>query len=76
MPGDEEIEEMPDGGEMAIASSNFHSTTFGKAFNIKRKKRPACSGCFGWGLERWVYAVFIQHGIDADKWPNSLKLSV
>ena len=35
-------------------------------------KRPACSGCFGWGHERWVYAIFIQFGLDPKNWPEQL----
>jgi hypothetical protein len=51
-------------------SSNFHAMTFGKAFNITVKGRTATSGCVGWGLERWVYAVFSQFGFDLDQWPH------
>ena len=31
-------------GSVAVASSNFHSTTFGKAFNITVGSRPATTG--------------------------------
>jgi seryl-tRNA synthetase len=54
---------------ISVFSSNFHAMTFGKAFNISIAGRPATSGCIGWGLERWVYALFSQHGFDFDKWP-------
>ena len=64
---------MPEGDRMAVASSNFHSTTFGKAFNIRRKRRPACSGCYAWGLERWVYAWFLQHGLEPGDWPAAAR---
>jgi hypothetical protein len=64
---------LPGGGKVAVSSSNFHSTTFGKAFGISRNARPACTGCVGFGLERWTYAVLCQIGLNIDKWPASLR---
>ena len=60
-------------GSLAAASSNFHSTTFGKAFNITSRNRPACTGCTAFGLERWIYGVFSQCGIDPAAWPAGLR---
>lgn len=60
-------------GSLAAASSNFHSVTFGKAFNILTGTRPACTGCTAFGLERWVYAVFSQAGLDPAGWPSGLR---
>ena len=60
-------------GSLAVASSNFHSVTFGKAFNILAGTRPACTGCTAFGLERWVFAVFSQVGLDPEGWPKGLK---
>jgi seryl-tRNA synthetase len=60
-------------GSVAAASSNFHSVTFGKAFNITSNKRPVCTGCTAFGLERWVYAVFSQVGLDPATWPSGLR---
>jgi aryl carrier-like protein len=54
-------------------SSNFHSTSFGKAFNIRVDQRVATSGCIGWGIERWVYAIFSQFGFDPRAWPAGLQ---
>lgn len=54
-------------------SSNFHSTSFGKAFNIKVDGRLASSGCIGWGIERWVYAIFSQFGFDPAAWPAGIR---
>lgn len=54
-------------------SSNFHSTTFGRAFHIQVGARPATSGCIGWGHERWVYAIFSQFGFEIDRWPEGLR---
>jgi len=60
-------------GSVAVASSNFHSVTFGKAFNILTGTRPACTGCAAFGLERWVYAVLSQVGCVPEKWPGGLR---
>lgn len=59
-------------GSVAVASSNYHAVTFGKAFNIQRNRRPVCTGCMGFGLERWIYAVFSQAGLDPERWPAAL----
>jgi seryl-tRNA synthetase len=61
-------------GSLAAASSNFHSVTFGKAFNILTGTRPACTGCTAFGLERWIYAVFSQLGLDPTQWPEGLRV--
>jgi len=58
---------------ISVFSSNFHAMTFGKAFNISVGSRPASSGCLGWGFERWVYAIFSQFGLDANRWPEKLR---
>lgn len=57
---------------IAVSSSNFHSTTFGNAFNIKVGKRPAVTACLGFGLERWVMAFLAQYSLDKSKWPSGL----
>jgi hypothetical protein len=58
---------------ISVFSSNFHATTFGKAFNITLGGRPATSACVGWGYERWVYAIFSQFGFDRNQWPKRLR---
>lgn len=62
-----------DGGSISVFSSNFHATTFGKAFGITTGGRPAVSACVGWGCERWVYALLSQFGFDPANWPAGLK---
>jgi seryl-tRNA synthetase len=62
-----------DNGSISVFSSNFHSTTFGKAFGITVGGRPATSGCIAWGCERWVYALISQFGFDIERWPAGLK---
>jgi seryl-tRNA synthetase len=54
---------------LAIGSANFHHDLFGNAFGIRRSGTPAYSGCVGFGLERWLYAVATQHGPDPREWP-------
>ena len=54
---------------IACSSVNFHSTAFGSAFGIKTGKRPATTGCVGFGLERWALALFAQFGPDLANWP-------
>lgn len=58
---------------ISVFSSNFHSMTFGKAFNITQGGKPATSACVGWGYERWVFAIFSQFGLDWEKWPERLR---
>ncbi|KNF08358.1 type-2 serine--tRNA ligase [Gottschalkia purinilytica] len=58
---------------ISVSSSNFHSATFGKAFDIKSGKRPVVTGCLAFGLERWVIAFLSQYGLDSELWPKELK---
>ncbi|GAB2719281.1 hypothetical protein ACFQWB_05385 [Paenibacillus thermoaerophilus] len=60
------------GKSIACSSVNFHSTAFGSAFDIKMGKRPATTGCVGFGLERWALAFLAQFGLDEAKWPKAL----
>jgi seryl-tRNA synthetase len=62
-----------DGQSISCFSSNFHSTIFGKAFQITAGGRPATSGCIAWGYERWVHALLSQFGFDQKEWPNGLR---
>ncbi|GAB7055661.1 MULTISPECIES: hypothetical protein [unclassified Paenibacillus] len=58
---------------IACSSVNFHSNTFGNAFNIKLGKRNAVTGCVGFGIERWTFAFLAQYGLDEAKWPASFR---
>jgi hypothetical protein len=59
---------------IAAGSLNLHGAFFGDRFNIRdHEGAPAYSGCVGWGLERWVLAIFTQHGLDTAKWPAALR---
>ncbi|KPV59785.1 hypothetical protein QJ48_09365 [Paenibacillus sp. A3] len=58
---------------IACSSINFHSNTFGNAFNIKMGKRNAVTGCVGFGIERWAFAFLAQYGLDEANWPAAFR---
>ncbi|WP_282938832.1 hypothetical protein [Paenibacillus sp. RC67] len=58
---------------IACSSINFHSNTFGTAFNIKMGKRNAVTGCVGFGIERWAFAFLAQYGLDESNWPATFR---
>jgi seryl-tRNA synthetase len=60
----------PDGRPLAIASFNDHEEFFGDAFSISLAGgQSAASGCVAFGLERWLLAVLVTHGVDPADWP-------
>jgi seryl-tRNA synthetase len=62
---------------IAAGSMNLHGAFFGDRFNIRdHAGDPAYTGCVGWGLERWVLAIFSQHGLEVEKWPRALRTQV
>lgn len=62
---------------LAIGSVNYHQDFFGKAFDIRQPNgEPAHSCCLGFGLDRWCFAVFAQHGLQPAKWPRQLQYMV
>ncbi|MEU8926702.1 aminoacyl--tRNA ligase-related protein [Kitasatospora sp. NPDC048545] len=66
-----------DGSELAVASVNHHGEHFGRAWRIRTDDGGwASSCCLGLGLDRWVYAVFSQHGTDPARWPLRLRALV
>lgn len=58
---------------IACSSVNFHSNTFGNAFGISMGKRPAVTGCVGFGIERWAFAFLAQYGLDDTNWPAAFR---
>jgi hypothetical protein len=58
---------------IAAGSFNLHEDFFGKAFDITCAGRPAFSACTAWGVERWVLALFAQHGLEPARWPATLR---
>jgi seryl-tRNA synthetase len=66
----------PDGRPLAIASFNDHELFFGDAFKISLPDgSPAWSGCVAFGLERWLMAVLVTHGVEPSGWPVTLSLN-
>jgi seryl-tRNA synthetase len=60
----------PDARPLAIASFNDHERFFGDRFAISMEGgTPASSGCVAFGLERWLLAVLVTHGVDPSDWP-------
>ena len=66
----------PDGRPLAIASFNDHELFFGDAFKISLPDgSPAWRGCVAFGLERWLMAVLVTHGVEPSGWPVTLSLN-
>ena len=66
----------PDGRSLAIASFNNHELFFGNAFDISLADgAPAASACVAFGIERWMLAILLTHGVDQREWPEALSLS-
>lgn len=64
---------LPIGGESSTAAASFnnHEQFFGEAFGITLTSgEPASSACVAFGLERWLLAFLVAHGIDAEAWPS------
>ncbi|MCA1479804.1 aminoacyl--tRNA ligase-related protein [Bradyrhizobium sp. NBAIM08] len=57
-------EELLFNGTLAIASLNYHRRFFGERCGITIEGEPAHTGCIGFGLERWVYALTEHFGTD------------
>jgi len=60
--------------QVSCASLNNHGTHFSKAFNIKfENDEYIFTGCAGWGLERCIFMIYAQYGVEEEKWPCELK---
>jgi seryl-tRNA synthetase len=69
----------PDGTskQLACGSINLHGNFFGKRFDIRGGGgEPAQTGCVGLGIERWVLAMFTQHGFEPGRWPEAVRRHV
>jgi len=58
---------------IAAGSFNLHENFFGQTFSITAGNEPAFTGCTAFGIERWVLAMFTQHGFEPRRWPDSLR---
>jgi seryl-tRNA synthetase len=64
---------LPIGGDRSTAAASFnnHEQFFGEAFGITLETgEPASSGCVAFGLERWLLAFLVAHGVDRVAWPS------
>lgn len=65
---------LPDQSRLAVGSLNYHSDFFGRAFDIQVEGAAAMhSVCIAFGLERWVHAFAMQHGLDLARWPAVMR---
>jgi seryl-tRNA synthetase len=61
------------GRSLAAASYNLHRDFFGTSFGIAQPKGFAHTSCVGFGLERFAWALFAQHGPVVAEWPASTR---
>ncbi|MBX9686266.1 MAG: hypothetical protein K2X27_06160 [Candidatus Obscuribacterales bacterium] len=55
-------------GKLSIGSLNFHRNFFGETFSLSHNDTPAYSACVAFGLERWIYMILNERGLDSNKW--------
>jgi seryl-tRNA synthetase len=63
---------LPIGGEQSTAAASFnnHERFFGDAFGITLETgETASTACVAFGLERWLLAFLVAHGVDRVAWP-------
>lgn len=66
-----------EGRTFSVASFNVHGTTFGGPYDIRLPDGDvAHTACVGFGLERFAFALFCQHGADIRDWPAGLRDSI
>lgn len=59
---------------ISVGSLNNHGSHFSKSYEIKLENGEyASTACTGFGLERLVFAILSQHGIEESSWPLALK---
>jgi seryl-tRNA synthetase len=62
-----------DGRRLAVFSANQHEAFFGDAFDVRLASgQPAWSACAAFGLERWLLAFLVEHGLDERDWPKEV----
>ena len=64
---------LPIGGERSTAAASFnnHERFFGERFGITLESgEPASTACVAFGLERWLLAFLVAHGIERVAWPS------
>lgn len=62
------------GDAVSVASFNFHEQFFGEVFELRLPGGSTpFSGCVGFGLERFAFALVCQHGTDPTRWPATVR---
>jgi seryl-tRNA synthetase len=64
------------GTSIAAASYNSHLDFFGRSFAIAEGTGFAHTGCVGYGIERWTWALFAQFGPDVAGWPEAVRTTL
>lgn len=65
------IIDRPDRTSLAISSFNNHERFFGDAFGIRLSTgESATTACVAFGIERWMLAILMTHGVDSSNWPQ------
>jgi seryl-tRNA synthetase len=58
----------------ACLSFNYHQAHFGETWGLRNQQgETAHTACVGFGMERVALALFVCHGLDVEKWPNSVR---
>jgi seryl-tRNA synthetase len=58
----------------AVASFNYHQDHFAAPFGIELSDGGrAHTACLGFGLERIALALFAEHGLELDGWPEEVR---
>ncbi len=55
-------------GRLSIGSLNFHRNFFGENFEINYNGAAAYSACVAFGLERWIYMILQEQGLNEKDW--------
>lgn len=55
-------------GHLSIGSLNFHRNFFGDTFSIVSKNQAAFSACVAFGIERWIYMILQERGLEQSAW--------
>ena len=68
-----------DDRSLACASFNVHGDFFARRLDYlgeEGHEAPIWTSCAAFGLERWVWAVLVQHGPRVQDWPAELRALV
>jgi seryl-tRNA synthetase len=57
-----------------VASFNYHQDHFAAPFGVELSDgERAHTACLGFGLERIALALFAEHGLDVEGWPEEVR---